>query len=51
VEEENENPFLVNDPETVWEEWKKQGKPVSRKELEKKVREADRLQKSRGEQK
>lgn len=45
---ENDNPFLVNDPAIVWEEWKKKGKPISREELEKKLKEAVEFQKKKG---
>jgi hypothetical protein len=41
----SDNPFLVNDPATLWEEWKQKGKPVSREELERKMAEATQLQK------
>ena len=45
VEKKNENPFLVNDLEAVWEEWKKKGKLISREDLEIKIKRAARLQK------
>ena len=36
----DENPFLVNDPESVWDDWKKNGKSITKEELEKKLRAA-----------
>lgn len=43
----NENPFMVNDPDVVWEEWKKKGKLISREELAIKIRQAQKLQKKK----
>lgn len=42
--DKEENPFLINDPDSVWQEWKKKGKPISRRELQVKIKEAAKLQ-------
>lgn len=48
VEGENDgNPFLVNDPETVWSQWKKTGKSITKEELAKRIRDAASEQKKK----